>query len=332
MNNLENTLVLGGGHIGKRHINALNKIGSTVSIVDSNPNIDKEVLNSNTIYSSLKDVPDIDKNNFGIICLPNFLHFSYSKELIEAGLNVIVEKPMCLDINEARYLINLAQERDKSIFVVKQNRLVDSMIHLKNSINENAFGKLLSFSMEIIWNRDDRYFSENLWRGKKDLDGGSLYTQFSHYIDLVEWLFGDVKTTNGFKNNFLHKKSSETEDSICTSILLDSGVMGTMHFSINSYQNNLGNRFVLVFERGALVLEGSNFDEVSKCTSEACFNSNDLVQFFSAENIENAHDRFYFYLKEVLSGSKIDSLEFLATGKDGLQNLETIDLIYKNLK
>jgi predicted dehydrogenase len=334
MNALNKTLVIGGGHIGRRHIDALTKIGSKVTLVENNKDIKLDQLKIDDIYSKVEEVPDIERYDFGVICLPNFLHYQYSKNLLTKGMNLIVEKPLCLDVQEAEQLLDLSDQLNKQIFVVKQNRLVDSMINLKQTLDNGDLGHLLSFSMEIIWNRDENYFKQTAWRGKKELDGGSLYTQFSHYVDLIEWLFGKIKLSSGFKENYMHSDSSETEDSICTSLILESGSMGSLHLSINAFERNLGNRFLMLFEKGSLVLEGSNFDNLAFNTTDNDFNGKqvELIKFFLEKNSENAHDRFYFFMKEVLSQRKKDNFSFLATGLDGLNNLKTIDLIYKNLK
>ncbi len=329
---MKKVLLIGLGHIGKKHLSSLGLIGIKPTIVEKN--ISNYYSKNFLCENNLKDIKNIRDYDFGIICLPNDLHYSYGKKLLNLGLNLIIEKPMCLKTYQALDLMNIAISKNKKIFVVKQNRFGDQIIKLKELINTIKWGRPIGFSMDIIWNRNEEYFLKSDWRGSKKKDGGILYTQFSHYLDLIEWLFGKIDYSYGSIENHLHKKVSDTEDSICLLLGRKNEFSGVAHFSINAYQKNLGNRFTIIFEKGHIILEGQNFDKIVSENGKTSFPKikPNLKKLFDKKNTTNLHDRFYVYLDRFLKSNSKDKLNLLATGDDGLENLFFIESLYKKIK
>src|SRR4030095_2280179 len=123
----------------------------------------------------------------------------------------LCEKPMAITTHDAQEMINTEKQTGKRLFVVKQNRYNPPVVFVKKLIDEKKLGRILSFQMNCFWNRPASYYQSS-WKGTKNMDGGTLFTQFSHFIDLLYWLLGDVSKVTGQRKNFSHKGSIEFED------------------------------------------------------------------------------------------------------------------------
>ncbi len=109
------------------------------------------------------------------------------------GFHVICEKPMAISVFDCGEMIKEAEKANKRLFVVKQNRYNPPVKAIKDALDENRLGKILSIQLNCFWNRNEEYYSQSDWKGTIKLDGGTLFTQFSHFIDLLYWMFGDIK-------------------------------------------------------------------------------------------------------------------------------------------
>ena len=146
----------------------------------------------------LTDNPDADVIS---ICSPNGLHAEHSITSLNAGFNVLCEKPMAINVHDCGEMIKAAEKNNKRLFAIKQNRFNPPVSAVTEAIENGKFGKIFSVQLTCFWNRNEDYYN-NSWKGTKDMDGGTLYTQFSHFIDLLYWLIGDIKDTKAYFGNY----------------------------------------------------------------------------------------------------------------------------------
>jgi predicted dehydrogenase len=139
--------------------------------------------------------------------------------------------------------------------VVKQTRFNPPVQAVKKALEQNSLGKILSFSINGYWNRPQDYYTGN-WQGTQDVDGGILYTQFSHFIDLLLWLLGDVTTVKAMAQNSGLRHNFDIEDSFVAVLQQQSGAIGTVHFSINSLPQNKEGSFTIIGEKGTVRIGG----------------------------------------------------------------------------
>ena len=115
------------------------------------------------------------------------------------------------------------------------------------------------------WNRDDRYYKAGGWKGTKDLDGGTLFTQFSHFIDIMYWLFGDIQNINGRFADFTHSTSTDFEDSGLVNFEFINGGMGCMNYSTAVAMQNLESSMTIIGSKGSVKIGGQYMNEVEVC-------------------------------------------------------------------
>ena len=180
--------IIGLGRIGKRHADNISKLAKLSFVCDVN----KDSLDEYDCekYSSVDEVIDKNPNaDLVAICTPNGLHCDHSLRMLENNYNVLVEKPMALKTSDCLKMIKVAEKFNKRLFVVKQNRFNPAVDVVKQLLENKKLGKIYSFHLSCIWNRNADYYLDS-WKGSFSLDGGTLYTQFSHFIDLIVWFFG----------------------------------------------------------------------------------------------------------------------------------------------
>ena len=261
--------VVGCGHIGKRHAEMIsgNSESELVALCDAN---DKSELGIEkydvAFYQSIEDLLnaglDIDVIN---ICTPNGLHSDQASLALDNGVHVVVEKPIGLSKAKCEKVLHKALNNNKQVFAVMQNRYSPPSVWIKEIIEEKILGDIFMVQLNCYWNRDSRYYKDGGWKGTHDLDGGTLYTQFSHFIDIMYWLFGDVENIQGKFNDFTHKHSTDFEDSGFVSFDFIEGGMGSLNYSTSIASQNLESSLTIIGEKGSVKIGGQYMNEVEVC-------------------------------------------------------------------
>jgi UDP-N-acetyl-2-amino-2-deoxyglucuronate dehydrogenase len=146
-----------------------------------------------------------------------------------------------------------------------QNRYSPPAAWLKRVVDEGRLGQVYVVQLNCFWNRDERYYTPGSWHGTRALDGGTLFTQFSHFVDLLYWVFGDIENIQARFQNFNHQQLTEFEDSGLVTFDLVRGGSGTLQYSTAVWDRNLESSLTVVAERGSLRLGGQYMDKVEYC-------------------------------------------------------------------
>lgn len=261
--------VIGCGHIGKRHAEMIvrNEEAELVALCDIK---EKSTLGIDTysvpFFSSaeelLRSVDDVDVIN---ICTPNGLHAPQSLLALEAGRHVVCEKPMALLRADAEKMIHTALRKSRHIFVVMQNRYSPPSQWIKSVVENKVLGDIYMVQLNCYWNRDERYYKAGGWKGTESLDGGTLFTQFSHFIDIMYWLFGDIADIHGNFADFNHAGCTDFEDSGMISFRFHNGGMGCINYSTSVWDKNLESSITIIGSRGSVKIGGQYMNEVEFC-------------------------------------------------------------------
>ena len=261
--------VVGCGHIGKRHAEMVVRDpgAELVALCDIRP---KEELGIEAypvaffseMTSLLQSGLDIDVIN---ICVPNGLHAELAIQAIEAGHHVVIEKPMALQVQDAERVLQTSLKYQKEVFCVMQNRYSPPSVWIKQMIDSGRLGKIYLVQLNCFWNRDERYYKPGGWHGDACLDGGTLFTQFSHFIDIMYWLFGDIQHIQARFADFNHQQLTDFEDSGLVTFEFVNGGMGCLNYSTAVWNKNMESSMLIVAENGSVKIGGQYMNEVEYC-------------------------------------------------------------------
>jgi predicted dehydrogenase len=146
-----------------------------------------------------------------------------------------------------------------------QNRYSPPSEWLKEIIENKRLGDIFLVQLNCFWNRDDRYYKKGSWKGTSDLDGGTLFTQFSHFIDIMYWVFGDITDINGVFADFNHQQSTCFEDSGIVNFRFINGGMGSINYTTAVFDTNLESSITVIGSKGSIKIGGQYMNEVVYC-------------------------------------------------------------------
>jgi Predicted dehydrogenases and related proteins len=328
--------IIGCGRIADRHAVQISRLGYLKAVCD---NVGSRANSLGQKYNS-KIYTDYDEllrneNDLDVIaiCTPNGLHAEHSIKAFKKGLHVLCEKPMAITVYDCGEMIKEAEKANKRLFVVKQNRYNPPVKAIKEALDENRLGKIYNIQLNCFWNRNAEYYNQSDWKGTINLDGGTLFTQFSHFIDLLYWMFGDIKKAESINRNFNHDKIIEFEDTGVVIVEFYNGVIGTINYTVNSYLKNMEGSLTIFGEYGTVKIGGQYLNELEyqnikdyKITNLPEGNPpNNYGQYVGSMS---NHDKVYENLVDVL----LNNGTIGTNGFEGLKTVEIIDKIYTAAK
>lgn len=325
--------IIGQGHIGKRHAEMIrmNPDSELVAVCDvlSKKELGLENIEElffNSFDDLLKADLDIDIIN---ICTPNGFHADYAIKALEARKHVVLEKPIALTKTDAEKILFKSLSMSKHVFSVMQNRYSPPSVWLKELIDNNTLGDIYMVKLDCYWNRDDRYYKKGNWHGDAKLDGGTLFTQFSHFIDIMYWLFGDIKNINGNFADFNHKDLTDFEDSGVVTFDFINGGMGSLNYSTSVWDTNLESSITIIGEKGTVKVAGQYMNEVVYCHVKDY-----VMPELAASNPPNDYGLYkgsaqnHHYVIENVVDKLMDKGTITTNVLEGLKVVEIIERIY----
>lgn len=327
--------LIGCGRIAQRHAEHINNQGVLVAVCD----VVKEKADALAAQYGAKAYYDIDtllaaEKNIDVvsICSPNGLHAQHSIKALKAGFHALCEKPMAINVHDCGEMIKAAEQSNKRLFAIKQNRFNPPVAAVKQAIDEGRLGKIYSIQLSCFWNRNDDYYA-NSWKGTKDMDGGTLYTQFSHFVDLLYWMIGDIRNVNAYISNYAHENTVEFEDTGAIIVEFYNGAIGTINYTVNSYQKNMEGSLTIFAENGTVKIGGQYLNEleyqnIKDYKIENLPEGNKANNYGSYQGSMSNHDKVYENLINVLTNNAAIS----TSAFEGLKTVEIIDKIYSAAK
>ena len=322
--------VVGCGHIGKRH----------AEMISRNPNAKLAALADSANPSTLRiqqwqDIPFFDSlesmlasgTETDVICIatPNGSHAQIALKALHAGKHVVIEKPMALNRTDAEKIIYKALSVNKHVFSVMQNRYSPPSTWLKEIIDSGILGSIYQVHVNCLWNRDERYYTPGSWHGSQTLDGGTLFTQFSHFIDIMYWIFGDIENIHAKLACHNHDHLADFEDSGFVIFDFVYGGMGVLSFTTSVWDKNLESSLTVIAEHSSLKIGGQYMNEV-----EYCHIANYTMPILPSTN--PANDYGYYKGSAANHHFVIDNVVDVLTangtiGTNALEGLKVVDII-----
>lgn len=328
-----NLAVVGQGHIGKRHAEMARR-NSRINLVAVCDILSREDVGLNELkedyYNELEDMlkahPEIDVVN---ICTPNGLHAEQSLLALDYNKHVVCEKPMALAKTDCEKIIYKALQMHKQVFCVMQNRYSPPSAWLKEIVTKNILGEIFIVQLNCYWNRDSRYYKKGGWKGTEKLDGGTLFTQFSHFIDIMYWLFGDIKDIQAKFNDFNHQELTSFEDSGLVNFNFINGGMGSINYSTSIWDTNLESSITIIGSNGSVKVGGQYMDKVEYChikdyVMPILAETNAANDYGHYKGSANNHNYIFDNVVDTLSGNTTITTNAL----EGLKVVDIIERIY----
>lgn len=321
--------LVGCGQIGPRHAHQMAKIGDLVAVCD----VDKakaDLLAGQydcIPFYSLEELLDASLPiDVVAICTPNYLHASQSIRCLNMGFHVICEKPMAISSKDGRLMLEASGAAARKLFVVKQNRYNPPVLAIKNMLNRELLGSIHGFQVNCFWNRTTAYYNSE-WKGKKKLDGGILFTQFSHFVDLLYWFLGDVKTVKTITGRFLLNEVMELEDTGFSLLNMENGSIGSFNYTITSHDHNMEGSITLFGSKGTVKIGGQYLNTIDYFSVEheelPVLDSNNLPNDYGYyQGSMSNHDKVYLDVIQALNNKTNAVVE-------GLEAIKTIEIIEK---
>lgn len=327
--------IIGCGRIAQRHAQHIANNGRLVATCDIIPEKAESLASQYKAlaFNTLEQFLTANQGKMDVVsvCSPNGLHAEQTITALRAGYHVLCEKPMAITVEDCGRMINEAERANKRLFIVKQNRFNPPIEALKQAIEENRLGKIFSVQLSCFWNRNEKYYSESNWKGTSAMDGGTLFTQFSHFIDLLYWLIGDIKKVYPIVRNFAHQQIIDFEDTGVVAVEFYNGAIGTINYTVNSYKKNMEGSITLFGEKGTVKVGGQYLNEleyqnIEGYTIENLRESGKPNDYGDYQGSMSNHDKVYENLVAVLTHHGI----IATNGFEGLKTVEIIDKIYSS--
>lgn len=332
-----NFAVIGCGKIGNRHISILKEIDGikVTGVADIVFERAKETAFScgARAFSDYKELLKMPEINIVNVCTPTGLHAQMSIDALNAGKHVLCEKPMCLKVEDADKMIDSAKKSGKKLFIVKQNRFNLPIKILKEAIDKKMFGKIYSITSNVIWNRRPEYYKEEPWRGTLELDGGALATQASHFVDMMQWIGGKVKSVFAKTDKFLH--DIETEDTGAIILKFESGALGVMHYTTCAYNKNIEGSLSVLGTKGSAKIGGEYLNKIEYWNVEGYPMPEKHVEGAPPNeygNYRGSSSKHDFVFREVIKKIIGDENANFIDGIEGRKTVEIIEAVHLSAK
>lgn len=325
--------LVGCGRISHSHFEAIRQLNADLELVavcDNNPNQFKkldELSMRPRQYGDYERMIRENKIDLMVICTPSGLHSEHGILASRNKIHVLTEKPMATNLKDADRLIFECSQNDVHLYVVKQNRLNRTIQYLKKAIEIGRFGKIYQVICNVLWTRPQNYYDMDAWRGKRALDGGAFLNQSSHYVDLMYYLFGEVKSVFALTRTLARK--IEVEDSGIAVFEFENGVIGTMNTSMLTYPKNYEGSITIIGEKGTVKIGGIAVNKIEKWEFSE-YHDMDKEVLDSSYDTASVYGTGHFHFYQKIMEHLREENSIFVDGFDGRKSLEIIMGIYRS--
>ncbi|MBT6095002.1 MAG: Gfo/Idh/MocA family oxidoreductase [Rhodospirillaceae bacterium] len=218
--------ICGGGVIGRRHAGAISEVDGAELAAIADPAPGGKALADDVgvpLYTDLQALLDAENDVRGVIVsTPTEYHFEPTMTALNAGCNVLVEKPIMPTLEQAEQIVAKEQENDLHVLVGHHRRYYGLVEEARRIVQSGELGKLVCVSG--IWNarKDDPYYNPD-WRKRRD--AGPLLTNMIHEMDSLRYICGEIESISAEVSHEV--RNWEKEDAAAMVMRFASGAIGT---------------------------------------------------------------------------------------------------------
>jgi len=277
---------------------------------------------------SLEDCLSRSKPDLVVIATPSGLHAKHSREALNLGHHVLVEKPAAMLPSEIIANSALAHERGLMYGVAFQNRLNSAVQLLKSAVDGNRFGRVTSLSVRLRWSREQSYYNDG-WHGTWRMDGGVINQQAIHHIDVLQWLFGPVSEVSATITNRLN--SLEAEDTLVAIFRTDEGALGTIEATTAARPRDFEASLTVTAEGGVARVGGIALNKVEEFSFVSSRDDDNALASASSHEVPTgyglSHARVLTAIADALAAGSVDAP---VNAIDSLHTCELIHAMYRS--
>lgn len=325
--------LVGCGRVSQKHMRAIEALDDqlrVVGTVDPDPEARRRACCALDTpgfenLESLLAACDVDLVS---LATPTGLHPHQAVRAAEAGAHVLTEKPLGTSFDDARSMVRRVDEMNRRLFVVKQLRHHPLFLAVRDAVRRGRFGRLHTVGLQIFWTRPQSYYDSAQWRGTRKLDGGALMNQASHYVDLLDWMFGPVARVHATGGTLA--RQIEVEDTAVVSLTWQEGFIGSLHVTMLTYPKNLATSLTVVGQRGTVRIGGPLCNRIQAwdfADDAAVDDEIERIAETVPDAIRQGHHTVYRNVVDDLRGVDADVVD----GREGLRSLAIIDAAYRAL-
>ncbi len=230
-----------------------------IDILQKKTEFDKSIECYTDYKKMIEDHPEIE---LVAIATESGVHAEIALYCIDHGINVIIEKPMAMSMTDAEEIVRRSQVNNIKVSVCHQNRFNVAIQQMRKALEGGRFGKISHGSINVRWNRNQNYYDQAPWRGKWASDGGCLFNQCIHGIDLLRWMMGeDIDEVYGVTKQQFHNYL-ECEDIGLAVVKFKNGAVGLIEGTVNIYPKNLEETLCLFGKSGSVKIGGTSTNNI----------------------------------------------------------------------
>ncbi len=240
-----NTAIIGPGKVAHTHARILAALPQSRFVAVCGRNAERTAAFANEygvqahtdLQAMLRDA-DVQML---IVCTPHPQHAAQAIIAAEAGVHVLVEKPMAITVADCDNMIAAARDADVKLGVISQRRLYPAVQRVRAAIDSGKIGQPILGTLTLLGWRGPEYYAMDAWRGTHDGEGGGvLVNQAVHQLDLFQWLMGPIAEVSAYVANLNHPMI-EVEDTAVAVVKFRSGALGAIVASNSQNPGLYGN-------------------------------------------------------------------------------------------
>lgn len=332
-----NYALIGCGRISPNHIMAAKENNlNIIAICDLIPEMMDDKVKKCGLPEDIKKYADyhemLKHENIDLLAIAteSGKHAAIALDCIEKGINLIIEKPIALSLEDADAIIEAADRKGVLVCACHQNRFNKSVQKIREAVEKERFGRLFHGTAHIRWNRGSSYYEQAPWRGTWEQDGGALMNQCIHNIDLLRWMMGNEIIEVTAYTDRLNHDYIETEDLGIALIKFKNGAYGIIEGTTNIYPANLEETLYIFGEKGTVKAGGHSVNIIEEWLFADQIEDPAAIKAQFSENPPNiygfGHNPLY---ADVIDSIKNNRKPYVDAGA-GKRALELVLAIYKS--